>query len=65
LVTNIKKRYAKFQNEIKTFQDLIEKEKLHSERSHLDKLILQYFKDMNDMRMQENYVKLVEKMAAA
>jgi hypothetical protein len=44
---------------------LIEKEKVHSERSALDKLILQLFKDMNDMRIQENYVKLVEKMASS
>lgn len=65
MVRDIKKRHAKFQNEIRTFQDLIEKEKVHSERSALDKLILQLFKDMNDMRIQENYVKLVEKMASS
>ena len=65
MVRDIKKRHAKFQNEIRTFQDLIEKEKVHSERSALDKLILQLFKDMNDMRIQENHVKLVEKMAAS
>lgn len=38
---------------------------MHSEKSALDKLILQLFKDMNDMRIAENYVKLVEKMAAS
>ena len=51
LVKDIKKRYTTFSNEINKFQDLIEKEKLNSEISALDTLIMTYFKNMNCSRI--------------
>lgn len=51
--------------EIKTYDELIEKEKIQSEKSNLDNLILQYYKDMMDNYFKQNYVNLVRNMVKA
>ena len=52
-------------SEVATYQELIDKEKLQSERSFLDQQILQIFIHMREVRAERNYVSLVQIMASA
>lgn len=63
LVEGIQKRLTKFDQQIQTYTEIIEKEKVYSTRGELDRLTVQQFKFMIEMKEARNFVALVKYMA--